>query len=54
MQVEVQVVQRHQAQSEDFVGFDQVAQITAHKISTGVAVASFFDGTLVHGELRVL
>ena len=52
-EVEMEVVDREQAQTEDFLGFHQVAQVGAGEIFAGVALAAFLDRGGVLGERGV-
>jgi hypothetical protein len=50
----MQVVQRDQAQAENFFRLDEMPNITARKFTAGFARAVFFDGILVQNELCIL
>src|SRR5206468_11997526 len=53
VQIKMQIVQRDQAQPEDFFGLNEMADISASEFTTGWTWAVFFDWALVERKLCV-
>src|SRR5260370_25442878 len=53
IEIKMQIVQRDQAQPENFLGFNQMADVTATKFTATHAVAIVFDRPLISRKLRV-
>src|SRR6266487_3050916 len=53
VEVEMQIVQRDQAQSEDLLGLDEMTDVTADEFATARAGAVFFDWFLIQRKLRI-
>ena len=53
VEVEVEVVDGDEAEAEDFLCFDEVAEVGAGKVAAGVAFATRFDGGGVFSEWGV-
>src|SRR5437588_6245611 len=53
IEIKMQIVQRDQAQPENFLGFNQMADVTATEFTATGAVAIVFDRPLIPRKLRV-